>query len=117
MSEDPRPPQEAGRERLTESQAQLRRAVETREGRKLRARRTRADSVWFGLGMFGVVGWSVAVPTLIGVGLGVWIDSRHPGRISWTLTLLLVGIVVGCLNGWFWLKRQRDAVERGRGDG
>jgi len=39
--------------------------VDVREKRKLRARKTKADVVWFGLGMFGVIGWSVAVPALL----------------------------------------------------
>jgi len=73
---------------------------------KLRARRERRRSVWFGLGMFGLVGWAVAVPTLAGVALGSWIDHRWPSRVSWTLTLLFVGVVLGCLNAWRWVQRE-----------
>jgi predicted F0F1-ATPase subunit len=36
--------------------------------------------VWFGLGMMGLIGWSVAVPTLLGAALGLWLDSRHPRK-------------------------------------
>ncbi|MBU4576737.1 MAG: AtpZ/AtpI family protein, partial [Desulfarculus sp.] len=61
---------------------------------------------WFGLGMFGMVGWAVAVPTVAAVALGVWLDGRYPGPPSWTLTLLVVGVAVGCLNAWFWIKRE-----------
>ena len=49
-------------------------------------------SVWFGLGMFGLIGWSVAIPTLLGAALGQWVDKHYPGRFSWTLTLLLLGL-------------------------
>jgi ATP synthase protein I len=42
--------------------------VGEKELRKVRARRQKNRSIWFGLGMFGVVGWSVAIPTLIGLG-------------------------------------------------
>jgi len=80
--------------------------VEAKEERKLKARSEERPKVWFGLGMFGLVGWSVAIPTLIGVALGLWIDSTWPSRYSWTLTLLFLGIVVGCLNAWYWVQRE-----------
>jgi ATP synthase protein I len=86
--------------------------------RKLRARRQADGGVWFGLGMFGLVGWSVAVPTLLGVALGFWLDRAFAGRVSWTLTGLLVGVVLGCLNAWFWVKRESGdvTVRNERGD-
>mgnify|MGYP005845339669 CR=1 FL=1 len=34
------------------------RRVEAEERRKLRARRRRERRIWFGLGMFGIVGWA-----------------------------------------------------------
>lgn len=74
--------------------------------RRRQAEREERRSIWFSLGLFGIVGWSVAVPTLAGIALGVWLDSRFPGRISWTLTLLFVGITVGCLNAWYWVKQE-----------
>lgn len=89
-----------------ESRAELRAAVDARRRRKLKARREEKRSVWFGLGMFGLVGWSVAIPTVLLTGLGVWLDANYPTRFSWTLTLLFAGIVVGCLNAWFWIKRE-----------
>ena len=73
--------------------------------RKLKARRSN-QGVWFGLGMMGLVGWSVAVPTLLGAALGIWLDNRHPGTHSWTLTLLIVGLIIGCLNAWHWVARE-----------
>jgi ATP synthase protein I len=77
----------------------------------MRARRQKDQSVWFGLGMFGLVGWSVAIPTLVGVALGVWIDLKWPSRYSWTLMLLIIGVMLGCLNAWFWLNRERRTLE------
>jgi len=84
--------------------------VEAREKRKLRARRGKRDNLWFGLGTFGMVGWSVAAPTILGAFLGGWIDSTWPGRRSWTLTLLFAGLVAGCVNAWFWVRRQREML-------
>ena len=90
--------------------------VKAKEARKMRARLQRDRSVWFGLGMFGLVGWSVAIPTLIGIALGVWIDLKSSSRYSWTLMLLIIGIGLGCLNAWFWVTRERKAIEEERQD-
>jgi ATP synthase protein I len=80
--------------------------VEHRAQRKLRARGERDAGIWFSLGMFGLVGWSVAVPALGATALGVWIDKTWPSRVSWTLMLLLIGIAVGCFNAWYWVRRE-----------
>ncbi len=77
----------------------------------MRARSRGDQSVWFGLGMFGLVGWSVSIPTVLGVALGVWIDLRWPSRYSWTLMLLVIGVALGCMNAWFWLSRERKNLE------
>jgi ATP synthase protein I len=90
---------------------ELCRKVKAKEARKMRARQQKEQSVWFGLGMFGLVGWSVAIPTLIGVFLGVWLDLRSSSRYSWTLMLLIIGIGLGCLNAWFWISRERKMIE------
>lgn len=84
--------------------------VGAKAARKLRAQRDGDQGVWFGLGMSGLVGWSVAVPTLLGVLLGVWLDRRHPEAFSWTLTLLFAGLILGCFNAWHWVAQQNDAM-------
>ncbi len=80
--------------------------IETKERRKIKARRERQRSPWFWAGMFGLVGWSVAVPTAIGVYLGLKLDQWYPGRFAWPLTGVVVGMTVGCLNAWFWVSRE-----------
>ncbi len=85
--------------------------IAAKEARKIKARRGRARGIWFGLGMMGVIGWSVAVPALVGVLLGVWIDINYPGPVSWTLTLLFVGLAVGCVNAWYWVKKEQKEIE------
>jgi ATP synthase protein I len=88
-------------------------AVGARERRKLRARQRRGG-VWFGLGVFGIVGWSVAVPMLAGVALGLLLDARAPRGFSWTLALLLCGLALGCLNAWYWVSQQAREIRRER---
>jgi len=94
--------------------AEFRRKLEERQRRKLRALRRGDQSVFFGFGMFGLVGWSVAVPTVLLTGLGGWLDARSSQPYSWTLMLLFVGVVLGCLNAWFWVSRERALIEEGQ---
>ena len=81
------------------------REVGAKAARKLRARKS-SQGVWFGLGMMGLIGWSVVVPTLLGAALGIWLDNRHPGNHSWTLMLLVIGLAIGCLNAWHWVDKE-----------
>lgn len=64
--------------------------------------------------MFGLVGWSVAIPTLVGVAIGLWIDKTWPSRYSWTLMLLVPGLALGCFNAWYWITRERRRIEAAR---
>jgi ATP synthase protein I len=86
------------------------RAVAAKVARKLRAQLNSNQGVWFGLGMMGLVGWSVAIPALAGTALGVWLDSHHPGNHSWTLTLLIVGLAIGCFNAWHWVDKENKEM-------
>ena len=78
--------------------------------RKLKARRNPAKSIWFGLGMMGLIGWSVVIPTLIGAALGLWLDKHQAGNRSWTLALLAAGLTGGCLNAWHWVAKEDQAM-------
>jgi len=82
---------------------------------KLKARRS-TPGVWFGLGMMGLIGWSVAVPTLLGAALGLWLDKRYPGAHAWTLALLAAGLVVGCANAWRWVAKEDEAMKEDQND-
>ncbi|MEZ6014364.1 MAG: AtpZ/AtpI family protein [Planctomycetota bacterium] len=83
--------------------------------RKLRAQ-TSASHVWFGLGMMGLIGWSVVTPTLIGAATGAWLDRTSLGSLSWTLTLMLTGLLFGCVNAWYWVTKEDKAMRSERGD-
>ena len=99
----------AGRDTGTEAETEAGTEAATiaRKARRMEeARRRGTASAWYGLGMFGLVGWSVAVPLVAGIGLGTWIDRRWPGEVSWTLTLLIAGAALGALNAWYWVQRE-----------
>jgi ATP synthase protein I len=90
--------------------------VGAKAARKLKARRDGAPGVWLGLGMMGLIGWSVAIPTLLGAALGLWLDNRYPGKFSWTLALLMAGLALGCLNAWRWVANEDKAMREDRSD-
>jgi len=106
MTSDLKPP----RPGLPPANSSLAEQVGARAARKLRARRSGPPGIWFGLGMMGLIGWSVAVPTLLGAALGLWLDQRYPGGRSWTLALLVAGLTVGCLNAWHWVSKEDRAM-------
>ena len=61
--------------------------------------------------MMGLVGWSVAIPTLLGAALGSWLDHNHPGGRSWTLALLVAGLALGAWNAWHWVAAEQTKLE------
>ncbi len=63
--------------------------IARKAARKLAAQRS-DPGAWFGLGMFGMVGWSVALPTVCGA-------------------LLVAGLVLGCAVAWHWVSSQNAA--------
>jgi ATP synthase protein I len=95
---------------MTDSEPDFDAKIAARVARKKRAQRTGTQSAWFGLGMFGTIGWSVALPTLLGALLGAWWDKHHAGPLSWTLALLAAGLVIGCANAWYWVAQQNAAI-------
>lgn len=96
--------QDAGLFRLKET-------VGARERRKMRARKAKDRTLWVGLSSFGVIGWSVAIPTVIGILLGLWLDRRLPGPFSWTLAMILGGVTLGSLAAWYWVSQESKAIE------
>jgi ATP synthase protein I len=91
------------------------RQVGAQVARKLKAQRGAQRSIWFGLGMSGLIGWSVTVPALIGAALGLWVDRHYPSQFSWTLMLLLLGLIVGCFNAWHWVASEYKEMNEDSG--
>lgn len=88
--------------------------IARKEKRKLAARRTSSGTVWAGLGMFGMIGWSVAIPTLLGAALGIWLDKKYPESFSWTLTFLVVGLLTGCIIAWYWVAKEDREIHQNK---
>lgn len=90
--------------------ADLAEQVGAKAARKLKAQRNATPGVWSGLGVMGLVGWSIVVPTLLGAALGLWLDRSYPGGRTWTLALLMAGLTLGCLNAWHWVSQEDRAM-------
>jgi ATP synthase protein I len=82
------------------------RQVAEKENRKLKYLQGKKESAWSGFGMFGMVGWSVAVPVLLGTASGIWLDKSYPQSFSWTLTCLISGLLIGCIVAWNWINNE-----------
>jgi ATP synthase protein I len=38
------------------------------------------------------------------------LDQRYPGGHSWTLALLVAGLIIGCFNAWHWVEKEDRAM-------
>lgn len=90
------------------SSDKLAKSLIERSKRKLKAREQKRKGLWYGLGMFGLIGWSVSIPTVVFLALGIWVDAKLESTYSWTLMLLFFGIAIGCLNAWYWVKKESE---------
>jgi ATP synthase protein I len=95
---------------MRDDKTSLSRQVGLKASRKLAAQRSGDPDALSGLAMFGMVGWSIAVPTVCGALLGAWLDRHHSKGYSWTLALLAAGLVVGCAIAWHWVSSQSSAA-------
>lgn len=106
----------ASEEKEKNHEKTFRQEVGKKEARKLKMRRNKDEKriLWQGLGLFGIVGWSIAIPTFIGAAIGIWIDQKHPGPYSWTLILLTAGLLTGCFIAWQWVNNERKQIDKER---
>jgi ATP synthase protein I len=96
--------------KIAKTDPSLSQEVGAKAARKLKARRNSAQGVWFGLGMMGLIGWSVVIPTLLGAALGIWLDQYYPGKHAWTLALMMAGLAIGCFNAWHWVAKEDKEI-------
>jgi ATP synthase protein I len=64
--------------------------------------------------MMGMIGWSVVVPAVLGALFGVWLDKKYPQTFSWTLTLLIAGLVTGSLIAWHWVDKEDKEMHQNK---
>ncbi|AGI69665.1 putative F0F1-ATPase subunit [Octadecabacter antarcticus 307] len=59
-----------------------------------------------GIGTFGMIGWSIAVPTVGGAFLGLWLERVASQRFSWPIALILGGVVLGAFVAAAWVSKE-----------
>lgn len=94
-------------------QDSFQKTVDDKARRKQRHQRE-SSKIWFSLGTFGMVGWSIAIPMIAGIFFGIWLDKNFAGDMSWTLTLLVGGVFLGCANAWYWIEKERKHTQEER---
>jgi ATP synthase protein I len=71
-----------------------------------RVQRGRRLTFWQGFALVGAVGWMVSLPAVLGALLGRWLDTRYATGIFWTLSLLMLGLFLGCASAWRHVRRE-----------
>jgi ATP synthase protein I len=99
---------------LIEHDEIIKNKIRKKEIRKIRARKRRQNSIWFGLGMIGTLGWMVVLPIVLGIVIGIWLDELTNSQLPWTLILLLSGVFIGCFNAVRWIMQEQKEIERER---
>ncbi|MDH4319445.1 MAG: AtpZ/AtpI family protein [Desulfobulbaceae bacterium] len=87
---------------------ELPKIVEEKARRRQKAEKEGSKPIFFGLGMFGVVGWTIALPTVVGVFLGRWLDGLKSAesKVSWTLSCMFIGLIIGVVAAWQWMSKE-----------
>lgn len=80
--------------------------VEQKERRKIRAKKSSSISIWEHIGTFGLIGWSITFPALLGTGIGWLIDRKTTGSHHYTVSLLVLGLFIGCMQAWYWVSKE-----------
>jgi ATP synthase protein I len=81
-------------------------AIKRRRERRERWEKEGERSVGQNLALIGALGWTVVIPTLIGIFIGRWLDRTFGSGIFWTLGLLVLGLTLGCTLAWKRMHRE-----------
>jgi len=74
---------------------------------RMKTARSRATRLWAGFGLVGALGWMIVLPMVGGAYLGLWLDRTLGTNLSFTLALMLLGLVAGGYGVWrFFLREQ-----------
>jgi ATP synthase protein I len=89
-------------------QQQLKQNIQ-RQARRIKKAERERDSLLAETGYLGTVGLLFVIPMVAGAYLGHWLDVRG-GHYSahWILPCLLLGIVIGAINVYLFLRSDRD---------
>ncbi|RUM28181.1 MAG: F0F1 ATP synthase subunit [Aquifex sp.] len=64
-----------------------------------RVEEKKEENIWYAMTYIGSVGIVFLFPVLLGTYLGWWLDGKYrTGKISWTITLMIIGVFTGAYN-------------------
>jgi ATP synthase protein I len=89
----------------------MKNSVSRKTTRMMASRRRPKERIWHGFATFGLVGWTIALPTFLGAAFGAFLDKRYPAAHSWTLSLLIAGLVLGCAAAWTWMQGEEKRIK------
>lgn len=75
-------------------------AVRLRKARHEQWQRSGERPLWRNLSMIGALGWLIVAPTLLGVLVGRWLDTRFGSGIFWTGAFIMLGAALGGYMAW-----------------
>jgi ATP synthase protein I len=57
------------------------------------------------LGQIGILGWTIVLPTLLGVFIGRWLDRTLATGVLFSAPLIMIGAIIGLWSAWKWMHR------------
>ena len=85
---------------------ELRKRVERQAQRMKKAERERSNLMSQTI-FIGTLGLVFVLPVVAGAYLGNWLDNLVAGySIRWTVSLILLGVIIGMLNVYFLIREQ-----------
>ena len=79
------------------------RETQLRRDRRARWLREGDMSVGRRLAQIGILGWILVIPTLAGLFMGRWLDTRLSSGVFWTAPFMLLGLCLGGWTAWKWM--------------
>ncbi len=65
------------------------------------------NPVAFNVVVLSIYGWHIAIPVLVGIFTGKYLDAHWPlPPLSWTLNFILIGFGLGFFNATRWIQRE-----------
>lgn len=62
---------------------------------------------YFNAAILSVYGWQMAIPVLLGIILGRFLDKHIPSdTLSWTLNMIIIGFAIGIFNANYWARKE-----------
>jgi ATP synthase protein I len=74
--------------------------------REVKEAERQKSRLWRYASVIGISGWLFAIPVVAGAYLGRYLDANLPAGISWTITLIILGIALGIYNVWYFYVRK-----------